>query len=281
MTRRQMMGWAVAAFGLVLIRGGAGWAASEIDLSGLWYFTTDPRDLGVSQKWYTIDLPMKIRLPGSMQEQGFGDEVSVDTQWTGTIIDRSWYTSPRYAPYRRPGHIKVPFWLQPKKHYVGAAWYQRTVDIPPEWRNKRIVLVLERPHWETEVWVDTRRVGRDNSLSTPHEYDLTSYLSPGRHRVTIRVDNRIKDVDVGVNSHSISDHTQTNWNGIIGQIKLVATDRVWIEDVQVYPDLARRAVRVVVRIGNATDKAGRFELSVDAVTTNGQARHDPPAKNVT
>ncbi|NOX53806.1 MAG: glycoside hydrolase [Planctomycetes bacterium] len=269
------------AVGLVLAAGSEGRAASEIDLSGLWYFTTDPGDLGVPQKWYTIDLPMKIRLPGSMQEQGFGDDVSVDTQWTGMIVDRSWYTSPRYAPYRRPGNIKVPFWLQPKKHYVGAAWYQRTVDIPAEWKNKRIVLVLERPHWETEVWVDATRVGRDNSLSTPHEYDLTSYLSPGRHRLTIRVDNRIKDVNVGINSHSVSDHTQTNWNGIIGQIKLVATDPVWIDDVQVYPDLAKRAARVVVRIGNLTDAAGRFELSVDAVTANSHAQKDPPAQKTT
>ena len=78
-----------------------------------------------------------------------------------------------------------------------------------------MVLTLERPHWETRVWLDQRAVGTNNSLSTPHEYDLGTGLTPGRHTLTIRVDNRIL-VDVGDWSHSVSDHTQGNWNGIVG-----------------------------------------------------------------
>jgi hypothetical protein len=71
-------------------------------------------------------------------------------------VDRSWYTGPEYAKYRAPGNIKVPFWLQPDKHYVGAAWYQRAVDVPAAWEGKRLVLTFERPHWETRVWLDGR-----------------------------------------------------------------------------------------------------------------------------
>ncbi|MFN8095008.1 MAG: hypothetical protein U0599_22800 [Vicinamibacteria bacterium] len=40
--------------------------------------------------------------------------------------------------------------------------------------------------------------------------------------------------------HQVSDHTQTNWNGVIGEVGLRVTDAVWLEDVQVYPDLAAR-----------------------------------------
>ena len=58
------------------------------------------------------------------------------------------------------------------------------------------MLHLERPHWETRVWLDGKLLGSNDSLSTPHEYDLGTALEPGKHRLTIRVDNRLV-VDVG------------------------------------------------------------------------------------
>ena len=62
------------------------------------------------------------------------------------------------------------------------------------------------------------KAGTQNSLATPHEYDITELLA-GKNLISIRIDNRII-IPVGENSHSISDHTQSNWNGIIGDISL-------------------------------------------------------------
>ena len=53
-------------------------------------------------------------------------------------------------------------------------------------------------------------------------------------------------------------------NGIVGRIELGATPPVWIDDVQVYPNVAKRSALVKVRIGNATGKDGRGALSVGA-----------------
>ena len=210
---------------------------NHLSLTGQWRFQLDRGNVGLQEQWFQRSLPDKIRLPGSLPAQGIGDDVSVETKWTGGIVDKSWFTAPEYAEYRKPGNIKVPFWLQPEKYYVGVAWYQREIEIPADWRGKRVVLTLERPHWETRVWVDGRLVGSNNSLSTPHEYDLGAALAPGKHRLTIRVDNGLV-VDVGVNSHCVTDHTQGNWNGIVGEINLRATPQVWVEDVQVYPQVA-------------------------------------------
>lgn len=254
-------------------------AADKLDLAGQWRFALDREDKGVAEQWFNHDLKQKLKLPGSLQEQGFGDEVSVDTQWTGDIVDKSWFTDSRYAPYRQPGNIKVPFWLQPTKHYVGAAWYQRDVEVPAGWAGRRVVLRLERAHWETTVWVDDKKIGARNSLGTPHEYDLADTLAPGKHRLTVRVDNRMV-VEVGVNSHSVSDHTQGNWNGLIGTLELRATDRVWLEDVQVFPDVANHKAKVVVAIGNLTRGAGSGVLRVAAESYNTAARHRPPPKEI-
>ncbi|MFA6286416.1 MAG: sugar-binding domain-containing protein [Opitutaceae bacterium] len=234
-----------------------------INLSGAWEFA-----LG-----NTPGYVHRINLPGSLQVQGYGDEVTVDTPWTGQIVDRSWFTADRYASYRRPGNIKIPFWLQPEKHYVGAAWYRRDIEVPESWKGRRVTLFLERPHIETRVWLNDREIGSNNSLSTPHVYELGIDVAPGAHRLAIRVDNRLL-VDMGTNSHSVTDHTQTNWNGIIGRIELAAGSPVWIDDVQVFPQVAPRAARVKVAIGNATGVPGRGTVSVGGVAV--EAAWDEP-----
>jgi hypothetical protein len=230
-------------------------AGAPISLAGTWRFQLDREDVGLNERWFARTLPGKVRLPGSLPAQGIGDPVTVDTQWTGEIVDRSFFTAPAYSPYRQPGYVKVPFWLQPQKYYAGATWYQRDCEVPKAWQGMRVVLTLERPHWETRVWVDDRLIGTNQSLSTPHEFDL-GQLAPGKHRLSIRVDNRMI-IDVGPNSHSVSDHTQGNWNGIVGRMELSATPLVWIEDLQVYPHPTTKSASVKGRIGNATGGSGR------------------------
>ena len=155
----------------------------------------------------------------------------------------------------------MPFCLQPEKHYVGVAWYQRDIEIPGRWQGKRVVLTLERVHWGSQVWLDAKAVGADTSLSTPHRYDLGLNVAPGKHRLTLRIDNRML-VNVGSWAHSVSDHTQGNWNGVVGRIELSASSPVWIEDVQVYPDVAKKSAVAKARIGNATGVPGHGTLTL-------------------
>jgi beta-galactosidase/beta-glucuronidase len=208
-------------------------ATDAISLQGRWAFRLDPKGQGLEEQWQNTALPDKIDLPGALQSQGYGEDISVDTQWTCNILTFPWHKLPEYEKYRQPGNIKVPFWLQPDKHYVGAAWYQREIEIPQAWKAKSVLLSLERPHWETRAWVDGKEIGRNESLSTPHDYNL-GILNPGKHRVTIRVDNRMI-VEVGRDAHSVTDHTQGNWNGIVGKIELRPRDPIWIESQAIFP----------------------------------------------
>jgi hypothetical protein len=223
-----------------------------IDLSGKWSFALDPNDLGINEQWYAKPLSGTIQLPGSLQEQAYGEDVGVQTQWTGQIVDDSWFKADEYEPYRQAGNIKIPFWLQPEKHYVGVAWYQREVDVPASWKGRYIELELERTHWETRLYVNGKDLGKSDALLTPHRYALTE---TGKLLLTIRVDNRVH-IPVGVNAHSVSDHTQSNWNGIVGQISLKEKPALHIADVRVYPDVKTKKARVEVDIaGSAAGKA--------------------------
>jgi len=240
-------------------------AADTASLAGEWRFALDRQNTGVTEKWFEQKLAGRIQLPGALQNQGFGDDITVDTKWTGGSGVERWLALPQYEKYRQPGNIKIPFFLQPEKHYVGAAWYQRDLEIPADWQGRRVVLTLERAHWETQAWLDDKPLGTNASLSVPHVYDLGTGLTPGHHRLSIRVDNRLI-VSVGARAHSVSDETQGNWNGLVGKLTLSTTSPVWIEDAQAYPDIAKKTALVKVRIGNSTGKAGQGTLKIGNVS---------------
>src|SRR3954470_23850286 len=124
-------------------------------LAGEWRFAMDRDDVGVKENWFSRDLPDRIKLPGILQSQGYGDEISVDTPWVAALPrDMRWYQLPQYQAYTKPGNVKVPYLSQPVRHYLGVAWYQRDPEIPAAWEKRRVVLTLERAHWETTVYVD-------------------------------------------------------------------------------------------------------------------------------
>ncbi len=223
------------------------------DLTGRWRFAFDREDLGVQEKWFLKELSEEVVLPGSLDVQGLGDPVMVDTQWTGTVFDRSFYDSPLYEKYRKPGRVRVPFWLQPETRYVGAAWYQTEFCLGARFENKSVRLSLERAHWQTRVWLDDREIGVGESLATPHVFELGELETGRSHRLTIRVDNRLS-IAVGENAHSVSDQTQGNWNGIVGSIQLIGTEKVRVDSLDVYPIVGDRAIRVVGRIAGNQGK---------------------------
>src|SRR5689334_23054509 len=200
-------------------------SAATLDLSGKWQFALDPEDKGISENWPEKRLTDEILLPGAIQSQGFGNEISTDTPWVLSLYDRNWFLREDYKNYTTAGAVKVPFLAQPPKHYLGAAWYQKEFEIPVAWQHRQISLYLERPHWGSTVWLDGREIGSNLSLVAPHEYDLGA-LAAGKHKISIRVDNRML-MPYRPDAHSVSDSLGMSWNGIIGKIELQTTSPVW------------------------------------------------------
>ena len=221
-------------------------ASDKIDLSGSWSFKADSADVGISQKWYNSRLNGVINLPGTTDDAGLG---------IPNIL---------LPELRRP---QVSH-LTRKNSYLGAAWYSRTLTIPATWKNKKMTLKLERVIWETRVWIDGKVVeGKQQSLTTPHYFDLTNFLTPGNHTLSIRVDNR-KQFDISVNdmAHAYTNETQIMWNGIIGEISCIAEDKVAITSVQIFPDVTKKLVKVMVSVDNATAKTAQGILTVFATS---------------
>ena len=189
-----------------------------IDLSGQWLFQLDPD----STLKATSKFNDKVFLPGTTDTNRKGN--------AATKKDETTHLTRKYS-------------------YVGRAWYQVPVQIPDTWANKQIVLFLERTK-PTTVYVDGKLAGKNDDISTPQEYDLSKMLKPGLHSITIMVDNSEKTVPPQIisNSHAYTEDTQTNWNGIIGQIYLERREKTHIDDLVVSTNSEEKEVQVTVNI---------------------------------
>jgi len=221
---------ALCASAMVLLAGFTAKASETLSLAGDWRFEI----AGTNAAGFTKELPGKIKLPGTIDDARLGP---ANTQ--APTLDGPWRLS----------------------DYAGPAWYQRDIDIPAKWAGQRVTLFLERCRWVTTVWLDDKRIGSQDSLVTPHVYDLGITVSPGKHKLTICVDNTDK-IPLGKFVSALRGGTWGNMNGIIGRIELGATPPVWIDDVQVYPRLATKSVLVKGRIGNASGISGNGSLGM-------------------
>ncbi len=200
----------------------------EIDLSGTWGFQTDFMDF----RRGSLDVRYMHRLQESITLPGITDDYQIGYK----------------SPYRHLDRLTRKF------EYMGPAWYQREMIIPAEWKEKRIFMYFERTHWLSSIYVDTKEVSKIDYISVPHNHELTEFVKPGtKHLITVCIDNRYQ-YDMHKWNHAHTEFSQINWNGILGKMKLVAVDPVYVEDMQLYPDVARKAVKVKMIIKNHTQK---------------------------
>lgn len=218
----------------------------EVDLSGEWRFQTDVMDFrrGSLSPRYNHKLQETITLPAITDDYKIGYK----------------------SPYRHIDRLTRVY------EYMGPAWYQRDIEIPKEWKGKRIFMYFERTHWLSSIYVDTKEVSKIDYISVPHNHDLTDFVTPGKtHRITVCIDNRYQHNTHKWN-HAHTEFTQINWNGILGEMKLVAIDPVYIEDLQVYPNIADNSIKVKMQINNYSKKnvdgKAAFTISGDNYTLN-------------
>ena len=98
-------------------------------------------------------------------------------------------------------------------------------------------------------------------------------MTPGKHTLTLRVDNRL-NVAVGVNAHSVSDHTQSNWNGVVGTIALTAKPSLHIDDIQIYPNVSDKTIKTIVSLKGTAGKNGST-LNLQVKTKEGKPVGEP------
>jgi len=213
----------------------------EVDLSGTWGFQTDFMDF----RRGSLDVRYMHRLQDTIVLPAITDDYQIGWKSPYCHIDR----------------------LTRKYEYMGPAWYQREIAFPKEWAGKRIFMYFERTHWLSSIFVDTKEVSKLDYISVPHCHELTDFVKPGKtHLITLCIDNRYQYAMHKWN-HAHTEFTQINWNGILGEMKLIAVDPVYVDDMQLYPDVTEKTVTARLQIRNCTGKpfegTARFHITGD------------------
>lgn len=115
--------------------------------------------------------------------------------------------------------------------YQGAAWYEKDIEIPTSWENHPVELFMERTK-VSEVFINGIFLGSQNSVSTPHIYMIDSLLKIGKNSIRIKIDNTKSLLPLG-GSHAYSEHTQSNWNGILGDFYLRKLPDICIRQIRI------------------------------------------------
>jgi len=236
--------------------------SNVISLAGAWQIRMDKPNDGVGKKWFL---------------QTFSGDAA---ELPGTV-----YSNHRQPPVTSGG-MKGFSAVYP---YSGGVWYQRQLEIPQGWYDKQVTLFLERCQWETLVWLDDEYIGTCNSLVAPHIYELPDKLMPGKHRLTILVNNSNRkgeaevlpqdlprdktkhyDLSLDVKSeaklncgghHTLFGGTD-HWNGILGRLELRAVESQHLISLDVYPELSQGAVKIKTCLGNRSKDKTSVRLRV-------------------
>lgn len=227
---------------------------SRISLEGNWGLQLDTAGTGIAPDWLTKSCTDSLFLPGITDMGKMGTYNTDMTLTTG---------------------------LSREYVFEGKALYTKQIRIPEEWDGTSVRLVMERTK-PTTIWIDGKEVGANNDISTAQQYDLSSYLFPGTHTVAILVDNGKQAVPEKVygSSHAYSASTQTNWNGIIGDFYLESAPLCGIDEIQLYPDVAKKVVTARVTLRNPDKGVGKGILSFYAEAWNTDKQHKTPVQTI-
>lgn len=203
------------------------------DLSGKWSFSLDSKKEGIEEKYFLKSFGDEIILPNTVSAAKKGKHN--DDMNTGYLSD----------PY----------------YYEGYVWFTREIALDDYSEDNVYTLKMERTR-VSHVWIDGEYAGSMNSLCTAHVYDITALAKP-KFRLTVMTDNTDYPTRGG---HMTSPDTQTNWNGILGEISLTSEKRGVLRNITVAENYDENSVIITAMASSDISAEISSDGAFDSVT---------------
>lgn len=209
-------------------------------------------------------------LPGTLDENKIGERDKPCSQWhpaegLGEADDRN------------KSLIKddiITTRLTRKYTYTGIAIYKKVFDyeVVPD---KRVFLEVERTRKLMGVFLNGKKIDAciEGTLSTPYVYEVTDAITE-KNELKISCDNTYEGwpKDAVLYSSAATDETQTNWNGLLGYIRLCEEEEVFIRHVQIYCRDKAAYVKVIIDAAKAYE--GEITLKSEAFSEQSDIRKE-------
>ncbi len=172
-----------------------------MSLEGLWDFSFDDDDIGLSKRWFLDGLPepVKIRVPYPFQSRlsGIGDE---------------------------------------SIHNI--VWYCKTFKMREDFRRARVLLKFGAVDYKATVWLNGKYLGEHVGGYSPFSFDITDYISY-ENTLVLRVEDFHGDQARGKQDPRLkpSGCTYMRTTGIWQPVWLESCGDAWIDRFQILPDV--------------------------------------------
>ena len=227
-----------------------------VDLSGLWQ-----ADIGDGKVY-------SMQLPGTLDENRIGHKDLGQNQWhpdaaLGNAEEGFDENAPIATRFTR------------KYTFEGEARLTRRISFTPE-KGKRVFLEAERARC-LRLLVDGKEVPHftEGTLSTPHVFEVTGLLT-GDNEITLLSDNSYPGLphDAIVYSSAATDETQTNWNGVLGYLRLRVEEPVFLSSLRIYPDREGNTLTVQAEVSSDRRWSGTLWVESDALKKEKFGEHE-------
>jgi hypothetical protein len=202
------------------------------------------------------------------------NELSLDGQWE-IIFDEAnegrfanWYRDSIFQTHPEKKEIKVPSsWELIKQDYEGVGFYRHGFQVPKDWEGKVIRIHFGAVNYLSEFWLNDEVVGFHEGGFTPFEFRVDELLKFGEMNVlTVRVVGPILLSDKVVDGVKPLETPQ--WRGGISggiwqEVKLVATDEVYVDDVFIETQFDDGSATFHVELDHTAIKGTSAELEVN------------------
>ena len=242
-----------------------------ICLNGTWEFAFDPDNTGEENQWFalesTTDSPwgsppaygrgnlaptgkgqLQIQVPYPWESlAAWGEEEHADN---ATYLSKNAYITPEDVTcggLERGGNYR-----DEPRHIIG--WYRKTVSVPENWDDRRVILKFGAVDWETTVWVNGQIIGKNENGYLPFEFDITDALTPGEPALIV------------VRAYDAQDHgeqlagKQIGWyertSGIWQSVYLEPRNETYIAQCHITPDIDNASATFAVKIDGDIEKTG-------------------------
>ncbi|WP_314003756.1 beta-glucuronidase [uncultured Paenibacillus sp.] len=210
-----------------------------VDLNGIWNFKLD-FGKGFQEKWYESPLTDTINMsvPSSFNDVGVTADI---------------------------------------RNHVGWVWYERNFTVPSLLFSERIVLRFGSATHKAKVYVNGELVVEHQGGFTPFEAEINRFLTGGKNRLTVAVNNIVDESTLPVGNYSEQEIPGLgkvvrnspnfdffNYAGIHRPVKIYTTPHTYVKDVAVVTDFKETTgnVRYEVEIvGEAQVKAAVMDES--------------------
>ena len=199
----------------------------------------------------------EMRLPGTLDENGIGFPDDPKNQWKAEEVAR--------IGFWKPGDPIVTR-LTRKHTFEGQARISRRIqwDVPA---GKRVFAECERArHLRLLVNGKEAPLFSPASISTPYVFEATGMVT-GEDEFTFLSDNSYPGWphDAIVYSSAASDETQTNWNGLLGYVRIRVEEPNFISALRVWNPDEENGLRVQVELSLSQPWEGDALLSSPAL----------------